>query len=263
MINAEILNWTTSQLLVLLIIMIRTGPLIFLMPVMGSNSVPSQVKILATVITALALTGAVKVDPDLMPESTAGFVFFVLHEICLAFILALFSRFIFAATQMAGQMVGIQMGMGMAGVMDPQYGIQVPIVGQLWNLIAILFFLSVNGHHIFFYTLAESFQWVTPGTISLSGSLFEGIIRGAGHMFVLSVKIMAPASAAVFFSHVAMGIIAKTVPQVPILIVGMPINIAVGFIFIGLSLIYFMPLMINQFAMLDRLLPELAMILGG
>lgn len=244
-------------------IMIRTGPLIFLMPVIGSRSVPGQIKMLATVITALALTSVVQIDPGLMPETTAGFVFFILPEICLTFIIALFSRFIFAATQLAGQMVGVQMGMGMAGVMDPQYGIQVPVVGQLWNLIAVLLFLSVNGHHIFFHALAESFQWVAPGTIHLDRPVFEGVIQGAGHMFILTVKIMAPASAAVFFTHVAMGIIAKTVPQVPILIVGMPLNIAVGLIFIGLSMAYFMPLMIEQFDMLNRLIPKLMMGLGG
>lgn len=263
MVEGELLNWTTNQFFVLLMIMIRTGPLIFLMPVMGSNSVPAQVKILATVITALALTGVVKLDPGLMPETALGFVFFVLPEVLLAMILALFSRFIFAATQLAGQMVGIQMGMGMAGVMDPQFGIQVQVVGQLWNLLAILLFLSINGHHIFFYTLAESYKWVSPGTIFLDRPVFEGVIQGAGHMFVLAVKIMAPASAAVFFTHVAMGIIAKTVPQVPILIVGMPLNIAVGLIFVGLSFAYFMPLMISQFEMLDRLLPRLTMGLGG
>ncbi len=263
MVDGELLNWTTNQFFVLLMIMIRTGPLIFLMPVIGSRSVPSQIKILATVITALALTNVVKIDPGLMPTTTWGFIFFVLPEICLALILAVFSRFIFAATQLAGQMVGIQMGMGMAGVMDPQFGIQVPVVGQLWNLIAILLFLSINGHHIFFHTLAESYEWVVPGTLYLDRPIFEGVIQGAAHMFVLAVKIMAPASAAVFFSHVAMGIIAKTVPQVPILIVGMPLNIAVGLIFIGLSLTYFMPLMIDQYDMLGRLLPKLAMGLGG
>lgn len=263
MVDVDLLNWTTRQVLVLLMIMIRTGPLIFLMPVMGSRSVPGQVKMLATVVTSLALTSVVQIDPGLMPEKTAGFVFFILPELCLSFIIALFSRFIFAATQLAGQMVGVQMGMGMAGVMDPEYGVQIPVIGQLWNLLAILIFLSVNGHHIFFHALAESFQWVTPGTLYLDRPVYEGIIQGVAHMFILTVKIMAPASAAVFFTHVAMGIIAKTVPQVPILIVGMPLNIAVGLIFVGLSMAFFMPLMIDQFEMLDRLIPKLMMGLGG
>lgn len=83
-------------------------------------------------------------------------------------------------------------------------------------------------------------------------------MQGAAHMFLLAVKIMAPAGAALFFSHVAMGIIAKTVPQIPILIVALPLNIAIGIIFVGLSLGYFMPLLINNFDMLGNALMRLA-----
>lgn len=263
MVNATLLNWTLNQLLVVVIVMIRVGPLLFLMPVTGSRNVPSQVKILATVTTALILAPAVPVQAGQLPQSGAGVLLFVMSEVLFAGILAVFARLVFDAVQVAGQMVGIQMGMGMAGVMDPQFGVQTSIVGQFWNLLAILIFLAINGHHIYIKTLIDSYSWVAPGTLSITSATFEGMMRGAGHMFFLAVKIMAPASAAVFFSHVAMGIIAKTVPQVPILIVGMPLNIAVGFIFVGLSLTYFLPLMISQFEMLGRLLPRLAQGMGG
>ncbi|MBW1792499.1 MAG: flagellar biosynthetic protein FliR [Deltaproteobacteria bacterium] len=263
MVDTALLNWTISQFLTVIIIMIRVGPLLFFMPVIGSTSVPSQVKILTTVSIAMILSSTVPFDISSLPGTTLGFTIFVLSEICFAGILAVFARMIFAAVQLAGQMVGIQMGMGMAAVMDPQSGTQVSLVGQFWNLLAILIFLSINGHHLFFKTLSESYNWVKPGTLILTQASYEGMMQGVVHMFVLAVKIMAPASAAVFFSHVAMGIIAKTVPQIPILIVGMPLNIAVGFIFVGLSLAYFSPLMIHQFEMLGRLLPRLAMGLGG
>lgn len=263
MVDTTLLNWTISQFLTVIIIMIRVAPLLFFMPIIGSMSVPAQVKILAAVSIAMILASTVPVDISSLPETTLGFAIFVLSEICFAGILAVFARMIFAAGQIAGQMVGIQMGMGMAGVMDPQSGTQVSMVGQFWYLIAILIFLSINGHHIFFKTLTESFNWVKPGSLILSQASYEGMMQGVGHMFVLAIKIMAPASAAVFFSHVAMGIIAKTVPQIPILIVGMPLNIGVGLIFVGLSLAYFFPLMIRQFEMLGRLLPRLAMGLGG
>ena len=97
-------------------------------------------------------------------------------------------------------------------------GTQVSPVGMLWNLTAILIFLSINGHHMFFSTLVESFEWLKPGTATLTKATFEGLMQGASHMFVLAVKIMAPAGAALFFTHVAMGIVAKTVPQIPIMI---------------------------------------------
>lgn len=263
MVDPSLLSWSLNQFLILVIIMIRVGPLLFLMPVTGSNNVPSQVKILLTFATALVLAPVVPVTAEQLPGSVLGFLIFIVSEVCFAAILAVFTRFIFDAIQIAGQMVGIQMGMGMAGVMDPQYGIQTSLVGQFWNIIAILIFLSVNGHHLYIQTLLDSFSWVAPGTLHVGRPTLEGLTQGGAHMFVMSVKIMAPASAAVFFTHVAMGIIAKTVPQIPILIVGMPLNIGVGLIFVGLSLTFFLPLMISQFEMLGRVLPQLARGMGG
>ena len=263
MTNTALLNWTLSQLLTLVIILVRVGPLLFFMPVFGSRSVPNQVKILMALFTALVLTPNVAIRPDALPATTLGFFLFGVKEIIFAAILAFFARLIFAAIQMAGQIIGIQMGMGMAGVMDPQFGAQVSLVGQFFTMVGFLIFLAVDGHHIFFHTLVDSYKWVAPGALHLRQATMTGLMMGMGHMFVLAVKIMAPAGAAVFFSHVAMGIIAKTVPQIPILIVGMPMNIMIGLIFIGLSLSYFMPLMIGQFNNLGNQLPRLAQGMAG
>jgi len=261
--EAALLNWSLTNLLSMVIILTRVAPLLFFMPVLGSSAVPAQIKILLALMTALVLTPVVRVNPRLITGPPLGFIVLVLTEVLLGATLAVFARCIFAATEIAGQMVGIQMGMGVAGVMDPQMGSQISPVGMLWNLTAILIFLGINGHHMFFSTLVESFEWLKPGSASITKATFEGLMQGAAHMFVLAVKIMAPAGAALFFSHVAMGIVAKTVPQIPVLIVGLPITLAVGLIFAGLSLAYLAPLMITNFEMLARLLPRLAMGMGG
>lgn len=185
------------------------------------------------------------------------------REILFAGILALFVRLVFAAVQLAGQYVSISMGMGMAAAMDPQFGSQTSLIGIFWNLVAILIFLAVDGHHIFLSTLVESYRWVEPGGLRLTEASLRGMMAGVSHMFVLAIKVMAPAGAALLFSHVAMGVLAKIVPQIPVMIVAMPLNIALGFVFVGLSLSFFLPLMVRQFDMLGRLLPRLMMGLGG
>ncbi len=262
MVDSSLLNWTMNSLLTLVIVLIRVGPLLFFMPVLGAKNVPNQVKMLVVFAVAFIVAPSVAVHSGQLPTTTLGFALFALNEVCFAAILAFFARLIFDAIQLAGQMVSIQMGMSMAGVMDPQFGNQVTLVGQLWTMTAFLIFFAVDGHHIFFTTLVESYQWVNPGTLHLTEATYNGILHAVGRMFILGVKIMAPASAAIFFSHIAMGIIAKTVPQIPILIVGMPLNIVIGLLFVGLSMGYFLPLMIGQFEMLDRALPRLAQGMG-
>ncbi|MDA8163592.1 MAG: flagellar biosynthetic protein FliR [Desulfobacteraceae bacterium] len=263
MVDAALLNWTLAQFLGMVVIMTRVGPLVFQMPILGSRSVPMQVKALFTLMTALVLVPVVKVSPDALPTTAGGFAVLILREVAFGAILSVFVQLVFSAVDIAGQMVGIQMGMGMATIMNPDFNAQVSPIGQLWDILAILIFLGINGHHLYFRTLVESFNWVKPGGLQLGRASYEGLMAGTAHMFVLAVKIMAPATAALFFAQVAMGIIAKTVPQIPILIVGMPINLALGFIFVALSLGFFLPLMIQNFEMLGRLLPRLAMGLGG
>jgi flagellar biosynthetic protein FliR len=263
MIEASIINWTLDQILTMVIILTRVAPLLFFMPIIGSRSVPPQIKIILTLMTALVLVPTVKVNPQILTGSPLSFVILILTEIVFGATLSIFARFVFASMEIAGQMVGVQMGMGMAAVMDPQAGTQVAPIGMLWNITAILIFLSINGHHMFFSTMVESFNWLAPGQLQMTEATFTGIINGAGHMFVLAVKIMAPAGAVLFFSHVSMGIIAKTVPQIQILIVGMPLNIGIGLLFASLSLVYFSALMLTNFEMLARLLPKLGMGMGG
>ena len=263
MVDANLLNWTLNNLLALTAIMVRVGPLIFLMPVIGSQSIPLQVKALFTLMISLILLPVVPVTAADLPTTAVGFAIFMGKETLFAAILALFARYIFAAVETAGQMVAMQMGFAMSGVMDPQQGSQVAIIGYFWHLIAVLIFLSVNGHHIFIRTLVESFAWVHPGDLSLSQASYDGVIQGSIYMFVLAVKIIAPVGAVLFLSDVAMGILAKVSPQIPIMIVAMPMKIAIGLIFVGLSLNLFTELMLKNFDMLGRLLPKLAMGLGG
>ena len=263
MVDTALLNWSLANIMALIAIMARVGPLIFLMPVIGSRSIPPQAKALFTLLTSLILLPVVPVTAADLPTSTVGFAVFMGKEIIFVGILALFAQLIFAAVETAGQMVAMQMGFAMAGVMDPQHGSQVAIIGFFWHLIASLLFLSVDGHHLFFRTLVETFTWVQPGGINLTQASYEGIIQGVGHMFILAVKIIAPVGAVLFFSDVAMGVLAKVSPQIPVMLVAMPLKIAIGFIFVGLSLNLFMPLMLQNFDMLGRLLPKLAMGLGG
>lgn len=263
MVDAAILNWTLQQFLKVIIILVRVGPLIFFMPITGSGALPVQIKVLFALLTALVLAPVVHVSVSSLPSTPLGFAIFSLTEVAFAGILALFARLIFAAVQLAGQYVGISMGMGMAATIDPQFGTQTSLIGIFWNLVAILLFLAIDGHHIFITTMVDSFQWVHPGTLHLRKATFNGMMAGFVDMFVLAVKVMAPAGAVLIFSHVAMGILAKTVPQIPVMIVAMPLDIALGFIFIGLSLTFFVPLMLSNFNALGRLLPHLAKGLGG
>jgi flagellar biosynthetic protein FliR len=148
-------------------------------------------------------------------------------------------KLIFAGVQLAGQLAGYQMGMAIANVMDPSSSQQIPLLAQYNNLVALLIFLTINAHHWFIRALTESYRLIPPLGVHLSGSLMERLVHLAGNMFAVAIQVGAPVIAALLITSVAFGLVARTVPQMNVFIVAMPLKIAVGLLFFGLSLPYF------------------------
>jgi flagellar biosynthetic protein FliR len=128
------------------------------------------------------------------------------------------------------------MGFAIVNVFDPITSSQVSIIAQLQYLLAVLVFIAVDGHHVFLYAIAESYRIVSPMDFHFSARLMQAISGLVGEMFVIAIKVGAPAIAVLLMIDVGFGMIARTVPQINILIVGFPVKIAIGLIGMGLAL---------------------------
>jgi flagellar biosynthetic protein FliR len=115
----------------------------------------------------------------------------------------------------------------------------MPLLGQFNELFALLIFITINAHHKFIRALADSYQLVPPFGFRISGSLIEQLVSIAGNMFVIAVKLGAPIIAVLLLTSIAFGLIARTVPQMNVFFVAMPLKLGVGLLFIGLCLPYF------------------------
>jgi flagellar biosynthetic protein FliR len=167
-----------------------------------------------------------------------NFAIGAVSEVLLGISIGMVVNLIFVGMQMAGQISGYQMGLAIARVMDPSAGQQVPLLSQFFQLFAFLMFLTLNAHHWFLRALADSFELVRPFGFRLSGSLIEQLMDVAGNTFVIAIKVGAPVIAVLMLTSIAFGLIARTVPQMNVLFVAMPLKIMVGLIFIGFSLPY-------------------------
>jgi len=150
----------------------------------------------------------------------------------------MFVRMIFAGIQLAGQLAGYQMGLAIANVLDPATSGQFPIISQIYNLIAMLIFITINAHHWFLRAIKESFTLVPPLGFQFSSSLADQLVSLSGNIFVIAVKVGAPIIVVLLLTSVASGLIARTVPQMNVFIVAMPLKIAVGLLFLILSIPY-------------------------
>ena len=161
------------------------------------------------------------------------------------------AKLIFAGIQLAGQLIGFQMGFAIANVIDPTRGSQISVIAEFQYMLALLLFLLMDGHHIFLYAIAESFRIIPPLGFHYSGQILQTMIGFINNMFVIAVKVGAPIIAILFFVSIGLGMIARTVPQINVFVVGFPLQIAVGLIGIGLTLPFFLKIVAGSFLQLQ------------
>ncbi len=259
----DALAWVFFHYKVFLLVLIRISTILFFMPIFDSRTIPMAVKAAMAMVLSWMIAPLLNVPDSLFPYTAFGFFLMTIQEIIIGLILSLLLRLVFAGLQIAGQMVGVQMGLSVANVMDPQTGVQSVIIAQFAYMIALLLFLAANGHHAILRILFESFEILPPGSLLFSKPLYEIVMIMGHEMFVLSIKLMAPVMAILFLSQVALGILAKLVPQINMLIVSFSINVALGLFFFGLTLQYFWPVLARSLNKAVQLMPVALRAMGG
>ena len=237
----SVLNWSLAQFQALVIILTRVAAVLFMMPILGTRYVPTLVKIGLALVVSLILLPLVQVEVRPALFEPVGFGGYLIAELMIGLILGLTIKLIFAGIQMAGEFMGYQMGLGMASLFDPQSGVNNTVTAEFNYLVALLFFLALDGHHWFFKTLVESFREVGPGVFKVRAGLYEYLLQLSGKMFVIAIKLVAPIMAIILFVHMALAMTAKMVPQINLLMASFPLTIGLGLLFLALSIELFAP----------------------
>ena len=222
-----------------LFVLLRVGALIMFFPILGSPQVPGRIKIGLILFVSIAVFPIVRATPMHDPKSLFELVVNLFSEITIGLAVAYSARLMFTAVQIAGTVVDFQMGFGVVNVIDPQTETQVSVTAQFQNILAILFFLALDAHHIIIGAIVESFFLIDPFQINFSTFTPEIILLLFKATFVTAVKIAAPIMAILFFISVGLGLVARTVPQMNVFIVGFPLQIGVGLLMVGLSMSFF------------------------
>lgn len=175
--------------------------------------------------------------PGFSPDFTFGpFMILVVSELLLGLLLGLVARLIFTAVEFGATVIGFQMGFAAANIFDPQNERQLALISQFQNVFAILIFLAINGHHIFFQTAVLSYEILPPGGISFSGEAVPYLMQLTSHMFTIGVQFSAPVITVLLLSGLILGILSRVFPQLNVFLLSFPINIGTAFIVIALTL---------------------------
>lgn len=230
---------TYSEFSVFTVILGRVAGIFAATPMFGGKAVPMRVKAGMTFVMTMVLYPVIRGQIPPLPPDSLSLMILVIRETLIGISLGLISQAIFAAVDFCGQMIGIQMGFSMVSLFDPTMGSQISIIAVFQALLATLLFMILGAHHIFIRSIVESYQLLPLGNWHMSGPLLQFITSIVTGVFILGIKLSAPVLVALLATTIVLGIMARIFPQMNVFIISMPLNIGIGFLIIGASLMLF------------------------
>ena len=228
-----------NQFVQFLLVFARVTGALTTAPVFGSKVIPVYVRVGLAILLSLMLIPFSSWTPERQPASLLMLGWWVLVELTYGLAAGYVAALFFQAVQMAGQLIDMQVGFGMINVFDPQYGQQVPLVGNFKFLMALVVFLALQGHHVIITGLADNFRTVPLGVQLHLDNAAAMMVDAVANMFVLSLRIALPVMGTVLMTDVALGILARIMPQMNVFVVGITGKLVVGMFMIYLILPFY------------------------
>jgi len=220
----------------------RIAAIVATAPVLGARYLPPRLKALLILALTFVIAPNVPNVPVVDPISLAALAIIV-QQILIGAATGMMMSMVFSAFVIGGEIIATNMGLGFASVIDPQMGVQTPVISQFYVVLLSLVFVSLNGHLIIIRELAESFTSMPISTQGIDRDTFWHIASWADQMFKSGVLMALPAITTLLIVNVALGIIMRAAPQFNIMSIGFPVTLMIGLVVMMVTL----PVIVPQF----------------
>lgn len=218
----------------------RILALVLSAPVLSNPAFPVRMQVVLAIMITLVVAPTLGSPPAIDPGSLIGLLILA-QQIIIGLALGFAIRLVFVAVETAGELAGLQMGLGFATFFDPQNASRTPVVGQFLGLVAMLAFLAADGHLQMIYLLSRSFSTLPISAAALEAPTFIMLTNWGGEIFRSGVLLALPVLAALLFVNLALGVLTRAAPQLNLFAVGFPLTLALGLLMLSLSLPFFTP----------------------
>ena len=214
---------------------LRLSAFLLAAPVFGARSVPVRVRITIGLALTAVLLPTLPAAPTLDVLSPLGLLTAV-QQIGIGVLGGFLLQLFLAALSFAGEMVSLGMGLGFASLVDPQNGVSVPLLAQLYVMLVILLMLAVDGHLLLLELLARSFSTLPVGPVGLRFEDFRAVAGFVSDMFALGLLVALPAVTVLLVVNLAFAVISRAAPQLNLFAIGFPVSLLVGLLIVLLTL---------------------------
>ena len=199
-------------------------------PIYSARGVPTSFKVGLSFMVAVLVFLTFGLNQAVSDD--ISYVMLIIQEILVGLLLGFTAYLIITVVQIAGALIDIQIGFSMANVIDPFTGVSTPLIGNFKYMLALLVFLSMNGHHHLLDAVIYSYGWIPiSGDIFArigDGQITDFLVKTLSYSFVLALQMSAPLVAALFLTDVGLGFLARTAPQFNVFVIGLIVKILIG-----------------------------------
>lgn len=225
-----------AEVFAVLLVFVRTGAAVMLMPGVGDPYVTPRARLLLAVFIAIVVTPVVAPGLPAMPESPVSLFLLLVGEIIIGLFFGTIARLFMAVLTTAGMMIAYMSSLANALVNDPSAAQQGSVVGSFLGVVALLVIFALDLHHLFLTAVVGSYELFVPGQALPVGDFSQMISTIVGQTFLLSFQLSAPFIAVGVIFYLGIGLLSRLMPQVQIFFVAMPLQIGAGLVILLLSL---------------------------
>jgi flagellar biosynthetic protein FliR len=215
--------------------LIRISAMVAAAPIFSSRQTPKRLRIGIALLLSFMLMPLIP-PPPVVEVFSPEALLIAAQQVLIGLSMGFVMQMVFGALVFGGQALAYSMGLGFASMVDPQNGVQVPVLSQYYMILATLLFLILNGHLFMIEILAQSFYTLPIAVDGITQANLRDIVLWASRMFTGGLLIALPAIAALLLVNLGMGIITRAAPQLNIFAVGFPMTMMIGFILMWITL---------------------------
>lgn len=219
------------------LLFIRVSGILMGSPVFGRKNVPSLSKIgFCAVLTVVFMMGTPPPQAYPVCRNLLEYVLVCLRELLFGAAMGFVLTAMFSVAMTAGNIMDYQIGFSMASIYDAQNNAQSPVTGSLFNIMLLVMFFATDGHLRLIGLLYRTIEAVPVGTAMAAPEIMWVAAEVTSRAFLLSVMVAMPVLAAGLMMEIALGAVIKTVPQMNMFVVGIPLKLITGLVVLALTL---------------------------
>jgi len=245
------------QLFWLMLIFVRVSVIIMIGPFFVLKGIPKPVKVAFAIMLSIAILPKVEVLDISMKFQFLSFIVAIMQELFIGVIIGLASNFLFAGIQMAGHIIGLDMGFAMATFFDPSTNSNLPLLSRFLYYITFLIYLIIDGHHYVIGAIYYSYEIVPYSQWAFSEISIQILIKIVGDIFIIGMQIASPVFITLFITSISLAFVSKVVPQLNIFAVSFQLKIIAGLLMLAIIVPIILLFFREMFIRFERIIFQL------